>query len=247
MPRPPEPKAPEHVPHAHNRWVTFDCYGTLIDWKSGFTAILRPISGEKTRDLLHSYHAFERQIESERPHRLYKDVLAEALTHAAREVGVHLSASQARALQIQWASMPVFEDIPDALATLHSAGWKLAVLTNCDADLFAQTQQAFSQPFDLVVTAEQVRDYKPSLTHFRHFEDATGVRRSDWVHVACSWFHDIAPARQLGIRRIWLDRDGTGEDPSTASLRLVTAAELPGAIDQLCGEEPRRKKPQPPV
>ena len=220
---------------AQQPWVTFDCYGTLVDWQSGFAAIMRPLAGPKTEDLLRAYHPCERQIQTERPHRLYKDVLTTALARAARQVGVTLTESEARALPEQWASLPVFEDIPDVLASLRSANWKLGVLTNCDEDLFAQTQRSFRLPFDLVVTAERVQDYKPSLTHFRFFAQATYGRRTDWVHVACSWFHDIAPARKLGIKRIWLDRDRTGEDPATASLRLLTAKDLPAAVQQLCG------------
>jgi len=106
----------------------------------------------------------------------------------------------------------------------------LAVLTNCDDDLFAQTQRNFRQPFDLVITAEQVGDYKPSLKHFRKFAEVTGATSRDWMHVACSWFHDIAPARSLGIPRVWLDRDKTGEDPGTATARMESAAEVCAVI-----------------
>jgi 2-haloacid dehalogenase len=127
----------------------------------------------------------------------------------------------------------VFEDIPVALGKLRLAGWNLAVLTNCDEDLFAQTQRQFTHAFDLVVTAERVQAYKPLHAHFRYFEQATGVRRRDWVHVGCSWFHDIAVAQQLGLKYVWLDREGEGEKQPTTSSRLVTATELPAAIIQL--------------
>jgi 2-haloacid dehalogenase len=219
---------------SNQRWVTFDCYGTLVDWHSGFAAIMRPLAGPKTNDLLRAYHQCEREIQAEPPYRLYKDVLTIALARAARQAGVELAESEACALPEQWASLPVFNDIHDALAGLRSANWKLAVLTNCDEDLFAQTQRSFRLPFDRVVTSERVQDYKPSLAHFRFFEQATRDGRTDWVHVACSWFHDIAPARELGIKRIWLDRERTGEDPAAASLRLFTARDLSAAVQQLC-------------
>jgi 2-haloacid dehalogenase len=215
------------------RWVTFDCFGTLVDWHSGFAAILRAIAGNRTAELLRAYHAFEPEIEAERPHRLYAEVLVTALLLAARKTGVNLSESQARSLPRAWGSLPVFPDVPPELAALRKAGYRLGVLTNCDEALFEQTQRCFPAPFDAVVTAERVRDYKPSLSHFRFFEQTSGVDHADWVHVACSWFHDIAPARQVGISRIWLDRDGTGEDAAAASLRLASARGLADAIAQM--------------
>jgi 2-haloacid dehalogenase len=133
----------------------------------------------------------------------------------------------------QWASLPLFDDVEEALAALREAGYKLAILTNCDDDLFAQTERSFRSPFDLVVTAEQVRHYKPSLAHFQRFSELTKVSPNDWVHVACSWFHDIAPARDLGIKRIWLDRELSGHDPLAASRRILRARELPDAVDDL--------------
>jgi 2-haloacid dehalogenase len=107
------------------------------------------------------------------------------------------------------------------------------VLTNCDDDLFARTQRAFREPFDLVITAEQVRDYKPSVTHFRRFFRISGVAMPDWIHVACSWFHDIEPARSLGVKRVWVDRDRTGQDPSGATAWLPDASNLVATVGQV--------------
>jgi 2-haloacid dehalogenase len=222
-----------------DRWVTFDCFGTLADWRSGFTAILRPIASDRTAELLRAYHVFERQIEAERPHRLYADVLTFALLLAARKTGVLLSESQARSLPQAWGSLPVFPDVEPELAALRKVGYKLGVLTNCDEALFAQTKLSFQEPFDAIVTAERVQDYKPSLSHFRFFSRISGVDHADWVHVACSWFHDIAPAREFGISRIWLDRDGTGEDAAAATLRLVSAKGLAEVIAQILPIRPR--------
>jgi 2-haloacid dehalogenase len=215
------------------RWVTFDCFGTLIDWHSGFAGIVRPLAGERTADLLLAYHRFERMIEQESPHRLYKDVLATALQRAAAEIGLPLSDSDARRLPEAWGTLPVFDDVEPMLASLRRNGSRLAVLTNCDEDLFEETQRAFRQRFDLVVTAERVRDYKPSPAHFRYFARSTGAPRDAWVHVACSWYHDIAPARDLALRRVWLDRDHTGEDPSSASAHVQSAADVPDAVARL--------------
>ena len=215
------------------RWVTFDCFGTLVDWRSGFSAILTPLFGDKTPAVMRAYDRLERVLEAETPHRLYKDVLTVGLLRAAEEVGVSLSEPQARRLPQQWGTMPVFEDVEPMLARLRADGCRLAVLTNCDEALFAETQRAFRVPFDLVVTAERVRDYKPAPTHFRYFSRISGVRHGDWVHVANSCFHDIAPARDLGIPRIWLDRDHTGEDPAAASARVRSATAVCEAIATL--------------
>ena len=215
------------------RWVSFDCFGTLVDWHSGFAAIIRPLVGDKTADVMAAYHRFERLLEADTPHRLYKDVLSMSLARAAAEAGVRLTDAQAHSLPDSWGTLPVFDDVEPMLAGLRGMGCRLAVLTNCDEDLFAETERAFRERFDLVVTAERVRDYKPSPTHFRYLLRSTGVAPGDWVHVACSWYHDIAPARDLGINRVWLDRDGTGEDPATATVHVRSAAEVCDAVARI--------------
>ncbi len=214
-------------------WVTFDCFGTLVDWNRGFAAILEPVCGARTAAVVRAYHEFELELEAERPHRRYRDVLTQGLLRATGKVGVALSQRQAAALPDAWATMPVFTDVEAALAALRAAGNRLAVLTNCDDDLFALTARGFSRAFDLVVTAEKVCDYKPSLSHFRYFSRVSGVNHADWTHVACSGFHDLAPARELGIKRIWLDRDAVREDRWGATLRLESAVDLAAAVNQL--------------
>jgi 2-haloacid dehalogenase len=199
--------------------------------------MLAPIAGDRTSDMVRAYHASERLVEREAPHRSYKDVLATALSRAAAARGVSLSESDARALQRSWGSMPVFDDVEPMLAELRRNGWRLGVLTNCDDDLFEITHRSFRMPFDLFVTAERVRGYKPAPWHFRAFQQLTRVNHCEWVHVACSWYHDIAPARDLRIRRVWLDRDHTGEDPTTASVRITSASEVCEAIGRLLGTD----------
>jgi 2-haloacid dehalogenase len=215
------------------RWVTFDCFGTLVDWHTGFTPILREFAGDRVTELLSAYHRQERAAESERPHRLYKDVLATAVRRAANEIGLSLTDEQAMSLPRRWGSLPVFADVEPALAGLRAAGYRLAVLTNCDDDLLAETQKSFRHPFDLVITAEQVKDYKPSPGHFRRFYRISGVKMANWVHVACSWFHDIEPARSFGIKRIWVDRDRTGEDRSAEMAWLPDARGLLEAVREV--------------
>ena len=127
-----------------------------------FRSILQPLAGQRTPEVLRAYHQFERLLGKETPHRLYEDVLATALLRAAGEVGVTFSEVQARSLRQRWAMLPVFDDVEPMLAGLCAAGCRLAVLTNCDDGLFDRTHRAFRAPFDLVVTAERVRNDKPS-------------------------------------------------------------------------------------
>jgi 2-haloacid dehalogenase len=215
------------------RWITFDCFGTLVDWHSGFSAIMVPMLGNRTAEVLNAYHEFERVGEAEKPRRTYKDVLVTTLMRAARKTGVPLSEEQARELPRNWGTLPVFGGVEPMLAALRSMDCRLGVLTNCDEDLFAQTQRNFSKPFDRVITAELTGSYKPSLEHFRRFAQITGATPTNWIHVACSWFHDIAPAREFGLKRIWLDRDRTDHDPVAASVRVLSAAEVCAVVQQL--------------
>ncbi|MBO0700448.1 MAG: HAD hydrolase-like protein [Zavarzinella sp.] len=217
------------------RWVTFDCFGTLVDWHTGFAAALRPIAGDRVGELLTAYHRHEPVLEADRPHRLYKDVLSTAVRRAAADLGLAVTDDQAAALPRAWDALPVFPDVEPALAGLRAESYKLAVLTNCDDDLFSRTQRAFRQPFALVITAEAVKDYKPSVSHFRRFFRVSGVEMADWVHVACSWFHDIEPARAMGLKQIWVDRDRTGQDPGGATACLPDATGLVETVRRVVG------------
>jgi 2-haloacid dehalogenase len=221
------------VARKRQRWVTFDCFGTLVDWHKGFTEILRPLARERVTDVVRAYHDCERRIEGEPLHRPYKDVLVRSVVGASAETGVPISESEAQALPRAWDVLQPFGDAEMLLAELRRRDYRLAVLTNCDDDLFETTHRAFRSPFDLFVTAERVRAYKPAHWHFRAFELMSGATRRDWVHVACSWYHDIVPAQALGITRVWLDRDRTGDDPALASAHVHSVTEALRAIDAL--------------
>jgi len=219
-----------------DRWVTFDCFGTLIDWLTGFRAILAPVAGAKTDELISVYHAFERELEVEKPHLLYRDVLTTGVSRATAKIGVDLAADNADLLARHWGEQPLYADTLAGLAQLRCAGWKIGVLTNCDDDLFAETLARHPKLApDMVVTAQQVGSYKPALGHFLRFEQQSGVACENWVHAAVSWFHDIEPAHRLGISRIWVDRDRTGHDPAIASRVVANMAELPAAVASVMG------------
>jgi 2-haloacid dehalogenase len=221
------------VSAVRNRWVTFDCFGTLVDWHKGFTEILSPFARERVSDVVHAYHGCAQRIEREQPHRSYKDVLVASVVSAGAEAGVPICETDARTLPRSWGALRPFADVETLLAELRDRGYRLAVLTNCDDDLFETTHRTFGTPFDLFVTAERVRGYKPAPWHFRAFELLTRATRRDWVHVACSWYHDIAPAEALGIKRVWLDRDRTGDDPSRASAHVHSVGDALRAVDAL--------------
>jgi 2-haloacid dehalogenase len=201
-----------------DRRITFYCFGKLIDWHAGYRAILAPIAGQRTDALIAAYHGIERTLEAERPHRLYREVLTTGLAQAARQIGLALPLAEADVVARKWDELPLYDDVSQALSELRAGGFRTGILTNCNDDLFARTLERFPHPHpDLVVTAQQVGSYKPDLGHFRQFERQTGVAHCNWVHAACSWFHDIEPARRMGIARIWVDRDRTRHDPAAAS------------------------------
>ena len=161
------------LPPTRTRWVTFDCFGTLVDSES--RPVVRP-----------------------------------------------------------------FDDVEPLLAELRRHDYRLAVLTNCDDALFEKTHRIFQRPFDLFVTAERIRAYKPAPWHFRAFQLLTGARRCDWVHVASNWQTDIVAAAALGVRSVWLDRQRTGEDASRASAHVHRGADVFGAVQWLLRERAAR-------
>lgn len=209
------------------RWVSFDCFGTLVDWHGGFRAILARAGAARPQELLEAFHRAERAVEAQ-PYRSYRDVTRLALARAMAETGVDASQLRASALADEWGTLPVFDDTVPALSALRDDGWSLAVLTNCDVDLFAQTAAALGIALDRVITAQDVRSYKPALAHFYRFRETIGT--APWAHVACSWFHDIVPARTVGIPRIWIDRDRTGDDPALATRVLPNLEDLPSVV-----------------
>lgn len=212
------------------RWLTFDCYGTIADWNTCMLGALNPIAGAHAAPLLTAYHQAESILEARPTWRPYRDILSDGLGLAARRVGLPLADEHAGAFVRAWPSMPIFPDVAEALGTLVSAGWRLAILTNCDNDLFAETSTRFPVPFEVAITAEQVRSYKPDLGHFRKFAEMTGATPANWIHIANSWVHDILPAARMGLRSVWVDRDRTGHPAKFAERRVTTMRRLPETV-----------------
>lgn len=201
-----------------------------MDWQSGFRRILTDIAGPRAAELVHAYHGAEASTEAGNPVLPYKDILTLTLRRAADAIGLVITNEQAGALVTGWGNLQPFPDTGPALAELHANGWKIGILTNCDDDLFEQTRAHFPGPIDILVTAQQVKSYKPGLAQFNEFERRTGVDRDRWVHAAVSWWHDMEPTRQLGIRRVWVDRENSGHDRSSVTSRIENMASLPATI-----------------
>ena len=211
-------------------WITFDCYGTLLDWQSAFRRILEPAADGRIEDLVHAFHAVEPEVQRDLPTASYKPILRECLRRAGERAGLEVDQDL---LVDGWHTIEPFPDTPAALAALRDAGWKLGILTNCDNDLFESTCAAVGAPIDLVVTAEETRSYKPAFGHFEAFEARTGVTRANWVHAAVSWYHDMVPAQELGLRRVWVDREHSGHDASIVTAHIHDMASLPATVAAL--------------
>ncbi|MCM2314975.1 MAG: HAD-IA family hydrolase [Thermoanaerobaculia bacterium] len=186
--------------------VTFDCYGTLIDWEQGFvrallaTGIGDPLDRPRIVEL---YHEIEPEIESE--YRSYREVLTEVARRIGARLGLAVSEEQARMLPASLPAWPPFADTNRALERLSAAGVRLGILSNVDDDLLAATRKHFTADFDLIVTAQQVRSYKPGHAHFLEAREQIGGE-ARWLHAAQSHFHDVVPCRELGIPVAWINR-----------------------------------------
>lgn len=212
------------------RWLTFDCFGTLIDWRNGIASsadLLWPGQGAQVLD---AYNRYEAAVQAQQPGRRYREVLAETLRRAAGALGLELLDDDASVLGDTIPYWPTFVDTRAVLAELREAGWRLALLTNCDRDIIGHTQRRLTVPIDVVITAEDVGSYKPAHGHFTRFRDTFGAGSEQWVHVAQSYFHDIVPAHELGIPSVWINRTGDPADPSIAGAVLPDLTGLATAV-----------------
>jgi 2-haloacid dehalogenase len=210
------------------RWATFDCYGTLIDWNSGIRAELARMFGpDAAPTLLRRYHEVEPQVEAEDPGLPYRDVMRLTLARIGDPPDGDEDAL-ARSLR-EW---PVFPEVPAALSEVRERGWKLAILSNTDHEFIEASKASIGVPFDETVVASEIASYKPAHRHWDEFFARTGADRARHVHVAASAFHDIAPAQELGLTSVWINRLGEGADPEpTRELPDLTA--LPDTLDEL--------------
>ncbi len=219
-----------------DRWATFDCYGTLIDWNGGIRRVLVKIFGEEESGrLLQRYHRIEPELEHDGL-LTYREVLTKALGRLADEDDVELAEDQRDALARSLPSWEPFPEVRESLEEARSRGWKLAILSNTDPDFIAASKERLGLPFDETIVASEIGSYKPGHGHWEEFFRRTGADKERHVHVAASLFHDIAPANALGLRSIWINRLGErSRDRVRPDRELTDLGGLADVLDELRG------------
>jgi 2-haloalkanoic acid dehalogenase type II len=209
---------------ARDRWATFDCYGTLINWNGGIRRELARVFGEERADeLLVRYHELEPGLESDGS-RPYREVMTEAMR------GLDAPADEEDALARSLPDWKPFPEVPQALREARDRGWRLAILSNTDRDFIEASMAQIGVPFDESIVASEIGSYKPALGHWRAFEERVG--RLPDVHVAASLFHDVGPANDLGLPSIWINR--LGETPGPQPTReLPDLSRLADTLEEL--------------
>ena len=230
------------------RALSFDCYGTLIDWETGIAAVLAPWAREhglelSDEELLIAYGPNEGAVQEETPSALYPDVLATAFRRTGEALGAPVSDEWAERLGGSVGDWPAFPDSPDALARL-AEHYKLIIVSNVHRAGFAASNERLRGDFAAVITAEDVGAYKPAENHFRALDAALpglGVDRSELLHVAQSLFHDHVPAKREGLPSVWInrrhDRAGWGATPEPSgewsyNLEFPSMAAFADAVDE---------------
>jgi 2-haloacid dehalogenase len=212
--------------------ITFDCYGTLVQW---YEVLLREIAttlAAHGRDeatapaILDAFSAQGRRLTAETPHRLYKDILRTGFAAAFREHGVTPEAGEIERIALAPTTMGPHPEVPAALQRLRAC-YKLAIFTNSDDDLIAPTVASIGVPFDYVITAEQARAYKPSRQLFEHAYRTMGVTPDETVHVAMGMYWDMKACHEMGLRGIWVNRRGETGNPDW--LPYAEVSDLDGA------------------
>lgn len=213
-----------------DRWATFDCYGTLIDWNGGIGRELERLFGpDRSAQLLHEYHDVEPQVERESPGMSYRDVMATSLVRIA-----DVPPGEEDALGRSLPDWPVFPEVQASLEEARARGWKLCILSNTDREFIDASLERIGVPFELAIVASEIGSYKPAHRHWEEFYARTGADPAGHVHVAASLFHDVAPARELGLRSVWINR--LGEEPRPQpDVELRSLSGLADALDSLVG------------
>ncbi len=205
-------------------WLTFDCYGTLIDWEAGILSALRPVIAAHTvtlpdSEILEHFGEFEAQAEAGQ-FTPYREVLETVVRAFGQRLGFCPSLAETRSLPESLGDWPPFSDTVEALRRLRTR-YRLAIISNVDDDLLALTAKQLQVPFDAVSTAQQARSYKPSLNNFQMALEKMGAPREKILHVAQSLYHDIAPANQLGMKCVWVNR--RADQPGTGATKKSDA------------------------
>jgi 2-haloacid dehalogenase len=208
------------------RWATFDCYGTLIDWNGGIRRELARVFGEDRADAqLERYHDVEPALQVG-GRRTYREVM----TAAMAELGA--AEDEAGGLAEALPSWTPFPEVRPALEEARARGWQLAVLSNTDRDFIEASIAQIGVPFELAIVASEIGSYKPAHRHWLRFFEQTGAERARHVHVAQSYFHDVVPATELGLRTVWINRHAERHD-SPPTRELADLSRVPDTLDEL--------------
>jgi 2-haloacid dehalogenase len=210
------------------RWATFDCYGTLIDWNGGIrTELARLWPNADADELLARYHELEPEIEEREPGLAYRAVMQRVLERLG-EVPPGEEDALGR-------SLPTWRPFPEVALSLEEArrhGWSLAILSNTDRDFIEASKQRIGVPFDETVVASEIGSYKPARKHWDEFYARTDADHARHVHVAQSVFHDVVPAKELGLPTVWINRLGESSD-TKATRELPDLERLADVLDEL--------------
>ena len=200
------------------RTVTFDFYGTLVQWHEGVEAAFRAIverhgtPAVPLAALIHAFHGEGRRLRDAPPWRPYRDVLRESLRFALKGNGIAMTDLDFAGLIAGLSRLPAHADVPAALVALRAGGWRLAAISNTDDDLIAGSLPGLGLALNAVITAQQARAYKPDLRLFRHAHEVLEVTPQETVHVAASQPLDMAACKALGLRAYWVNRRGETAD-----------------------------------
>ena len=213
------------------QWLSFDCYGTLVDWETGIsTAVAEALGshgiGKTKAEILRLFADAEPRVQSSPDYLEYRRVLREVMAMIGAELGLQLSESELGCLADTLPDWPVFSDAADALNAMQTR-YKLAIISNVDDDLFARTADVMGINFDAVITSQQARSYKPNRRNFDLAAERMAVEKTEWLHIAESRHHDIEPANRLGIASVWVSRaDRGGGTRQTDAVPDLTVPDL---------------------
>ena len=215
-----------------DRWATFDCYGTLVDWITGIHRCMGELWPEADSERFHRrYEEIEPHVQEGRgiP---YRQVLAETLAGVAEAEGLTVPTGREDALGESLPSWPPFPETRDALLELKERGWRIAILSNTDPDFLDASLNSIGVDVDERVTASEIGSYKPAFGHWETFFKRMSADRARHVHVAASLFHDVAPCAALGLPCVWINRRGENTDLPRAG-ELPDLIGLPDTLDDL--------------
>jgi 2-haloacid dehalogenase len=209
-----------------DRWATFDCYGTLIDWNGGIRSELVRVFGEERADeQLERYHQVEPTLQTG-GERTYRDVMAGTMA----ELGAPPVEQDALGRAVP--TWQPFAEVRAALEETRARGWKLAILSNTDRDFIEASIEQIGVPFELAIVASEIGSYKPARVHWDRFFEQTGAATDQHVHVAQSHYHDVVPARALGLTTVWINRYAERAEPAPTR-ELADLSALPETLDEL--------------